>query len=461
MRFTKRRLDPIPARGLVLLSSVMFAGAAWSCASDDEAGGARDDERDASGDVMAPDAAAPPDSAADAPAAHDAGLIDAAPLPVVCASPSCVVSLVTSSSVDAISHNEGFCALMQDGTVACWGANGAGQLGRGDDAGDDDSATPARVLGLSNVISLHHTCAVDKEGAAYCWGTGPFEASGTASTTARTPVKLPIPAASHVDATPTTACAVTGDSVLCWGSNEDGQVGPFSTTDRKAMHEPRAVPLAHEAPIRDIAISKATFILHADGTIESWGANPPLARQSSLFPDPYPQPIAIGGISGIDLTDENACAVAGGIGYCWGRVLPNFTERDTDDLALAKILPEPVSTPEPIVQIATTMNVIKYELGAPIGQPQRWCAVGPTGDVYCWGANASGQAGDGTKDHAYNPVKVVGLPGPASQVKTTPDATCALLTTGRVYCWGSNYYGQLGNGKIRQPSLTPQEVVLP
>jgi alpha-tubulin suppressor-like RCC1 family protein len=46
-------------------------------------------------------------------------------------------------------------------------------------------------------------------------------------------------------------------------------------------------------------------------------------------------------------------------------------------------------------------------------------------------------------------------------VRTTPDSTCALLVNGKVYCWGSNYFGQLGNRKIREPSLTPQEVVLP
>jgi alpha-tubulin suppressor-like RCC1 family protein len=84
-----------------------------------------------------------------------------------------------------------------------------------------------------------------------------------------------------------------------------------------------------------------------------------------------------------------------------------------------------------------------------------------SGAVYCWGYNAGGQAGDGTKEHAYEAVKVVGLPAPASQVKTTPDATCALLTSGKVYCWGTNLYGQLGNGLLKDPSPVPQEVVIP
>ena len=94
--------------------------------------------------------------------------------------------------------------------------------------------------------------------------------------------------------------------------------------------------------------------------------------------------------------------------------------------------------------------------------PQRWCAVGASGAIYCWGFNESGQAGDGTKlDVLSDAVKVQGLPGPAADVKTTPNATCALLTSGKVYCWGSNYYGQLGSGNLKVPSLTPQEVALP
>ncbi|MBN9165073.1 MAG: RCC1 repeat-containing protein, partial [Myxococcales bacterium] len=75
--------------------------------------------------------------------------------------------------------------------------------------------------------------------------------------------------------------------------------------------------------------------------------------------------------------------------------------------------------------------------------------------------NQGGQAGDGTKEYATAPVKVKGLPGPAAAVRTTTEATGALRTSGKVYCWGTNFYGQLGSGNIREPSLTPQEVVLP
>ncbi|MBN9167300.1 MAG: hypothetical protein J0I07_40605, partial [Myxococcales bacterium] len=69
---------------------------------------------------------------------------DAAPLPIVCGSPPCATALVTTLGVETVDRGEeGFCALLHDGTVACWGAGGAGQLGRGN---TQDSVTPARVV---------------------------------------------------------------------------------------------------------------------------------------------------------------------------------------------------------------------------------------------------------------------------------------------------------------------------
>lgn len=457
MRFTRRLLDRRSSSALVVVSTSAIALAAWSCASDDEPG--RVDSPDASSDVASP----PQDAAEDTYVQpRDAAVEDAAALPVVCASSSCATSLVTTLGPSTGSRAEGFCVLMQDGTVVCWGANDAGQLGRGADVGTQDSATPARVVGLSSIASLNHTCAVNENGGAYCWGTGPFlQSDADTMTTERTPVKLPLPNAKKVAVSGETACAVVDSGVLCWGSNADGQVAPLDVEPRSATLAPRSIPIAAGAPIRDLIIGRATFLLRDDGTLETWGANPPLGRRSPLFPDPNPRPIALGDFSAMDLTNDSACAAARGIGYCWGSIIPKASDPPLTGPNLANALPEAVAVPEPVAQIATTPNVVNDDFGTLISQPQRWCAATTLGNVYCWGYNASGQAGDGTKDHAYKAVKVAGLPAPVAQVKTTPDATCALLTTGKVFCWGSNFYGQLGNGKLKVASLVPQEVVLP
>ena len=125
----------------------------------------------------------------------------------------------------------------------------------------------------------------------------------------------------------------------------------------------------------------------------------------------------------LDVAHHNACAVARGTGYCWGAVVesPGEPISKTD-----RAIPEAIVTPEPILRIATTRTLVDTDFGAPIVQPQRWCASAVTGEVYCGGYNASGQAGDGTKDFALDAVKVAGLPGPAADVKTTPDASRVL-----------------------------------
>jgi len=83
------------------------------------------------------------------------------------------------------------------------------------------------------------------------------------------------------------------------------------------------------------------------------------------------------------------------------------------------------------------------------------CWVSPTGGVECWGLNDAGQLGDGTTiDRAY-PAPVYGLgPDPIFAVGTGEAFSCALSVVGTMYCWGDNAQGQLGDG-TRIPSLEP------
>ena len=74
------------------------------------------------------------------------------------------------------------------------------------------------------------------------------------------------------------------------------------------------------------------------------------------------------------------------------------------------------------------------------------CAITELGGVKCWGSNASGQLGDNTTTSRTTPVDVVGLSAGVATVVTADTHTCALMTTGSVRCWGANASGQLGDG---------------
>lgn len=461
MHSTRRRPEPYVSgahgflRGslALLVSGAWFGAMAASCATENDdstrADASIETTKDAALETTTSSDGAEPDADADA---KDAALVDAAPLAVECTAHPCALALTTTLSGSWTMREEGYCALLDDGTVVCWGGNGTAQLGNGV-VGGPESAVPLRVAGLSDVVAIDHTCAVDKDGAVWCWGMGPFlESDASATTVEAIPVHVSLPGpAAKVAVTSDAACALLRDgTVVCWGSNAEFRIAVDEAVD--AVLSPRVMTLP--SGVKDIAIGQAVFAIYEDGHVLSWGAVPAVGRLTPIAPDGWPSPVQLDHVAMIDTIELEACAAANGIGWCWGSADGNAQ--------FARAVPIANDVPEPVTRMAATRTLYTLEPGMPMSiERHRWCAATVLGNVYCHGLNNSGQAGDGTKDFALGAVRVAGLPERAAEVKTMPHSTCAMTTNGKVYCWGNNLYGQLGAGLPKGSVLAPTEVRIP
>ena len=87
------------------------------------------------------------------------------------------------------------------------------------------------------------------------------------------------------------------------------------------------------------------------------------------------------------------------------------------------------------------------------------CALLRTGRIYCWGSSASGQLGNGSYDDSLRPVLVSSL-NDVIAVRAGIRHTCALGHQGALYCWGDSSLGRLGTGTA-MPQARPRFVEIP
>ncbi len=164
------------------------------------------------------------------------------------------------------------CAIASDGSLWCWGANGAGQVGNG---GGPDVLTPTRV-GLFNdwrvvTAGQYHTCGLRQGGALWCWGANDKGQCGVDEPgNVAEPRAVDSPALTTVAAGQQHTCGIdAGGSLWCFGFNESGQLGIGS-------HADVAVPTQVEPGTvwRSIAAGDwHTCGEQADGTLHCWGWN--------------------------------------------------------------------------------------------------------------------------------------------------------------------------------------------
>ncbi len=174
------------------------------------------------------------------------------------------------------------CALGRDGGVACWGDGSAGQLGQGKAVDASTPVAVARLPAKVTEVSAgaYHTCARLEDGGVACWGDNRFGQLGDGTRTRRTsPVRVAglSGPATAVEAGFSFTCAlVAGGSVECWGSNELGELG----TGREERMAPEAAAIGPH-PVQGLGrgvVRLAVAGNHAcaetaSGDILCWGSN--------------------------------------------------------------------------------------------------------------------------------------------------------------------------------------------
>lgn len=310
-------------------------------------------------------------------------------------------TLLNVGRAKQVSQGESYGCIIRDGggSIVCWGKNTSNQLGLADT--DLDYAD----ISIANVASIaagqFNTCVVaGADGKVFCWGTAGSGILGSSTTS------LPYDASTSIagisDATDvklgtTFACALTkAGKVYCWGSDGGTKYAPELVRD-----------LAGGQAVLDQVVALSTGIGHACA----------LRKDDSLV--------------------------------CWGA-------NDTGQLGNG-------STTKIARNRYITVDVDGEPISTFVCGGAHTCAVTTSGVLYCWGANNQAQLGTATASYQPSawPLKndvlkdVVALHSGFGAAHS-----CASIRDGRLYCWGYNYYCNLGAGNCPNggPEVTPIEV---
>ncbi len=296
------------------------------------------------------------------------------------------------------------CAVTSTGGVKCWGRNDFGQLG---DGTTTNSATPVDAVGLASAAIAvsaggSHTCVLTSTGGVKCWGRNDFGQLGDGTTTdSAMPVDVSglDSGVAVVSSGGFHTCAVTtAGTVKCWGRNDRGQLGDGTTTNRTN-------------PVDVSGFAGGAAAVSAGGSDSAGG---------------------------------HTCGVTiPGGAECWGR---NDFGQLGDGTMASHLSPAPVSG---MVSGVSDVRAGRYHS----------CGLMTSGGVRCWGWNISGQVGDGTNYTRTTPVDVVGLIDGVKALTVGGIHSCALTTSAGVKCWGSNNTGQIGDGSSGNNRMTPVDVL--
>ena len=346
--------------------------------------------------------------------------------------------------------------------VFSWGYNEYGQFGNG---GNADSTRPVSLLSpltgktvtqVTAGADGMHSCALTTDGAVLCWGDNAYGQLGNGTTYEGANPALAVIASGALSGKTVTrvaagdyhTCALTADGALyCWGYNEYGGLGDGTNTD---SNQPVAVNTGGALSGKTVTAvaggADHSCALTTDHAVYCWGGNG-RGQLGDGTNDDSNLPVAVktdGALSGKTVTRVSAgftstCVLTSdGAVYCWGDNFRGQLGNGTNDDSNV-----PVAVTTDGALSGKTVTALAVGSG-------HTCALTTDHAVYCWGSNYNGELGNGTNDASNVPV-AVNIGGALSGETVTALAagsihTCALTAGGAVYCWGGNAYGALGDG---------------
>lgn len=349
------------------------------------------------------------------------------------------------------------CAVIDSGIVKCWGIGSNGQLGNG---ANPSSSLPVTVTGITSATevasTLNSACARLASGEVTCWGNNAQLNLGSVGSNSNIPrLATDVANVSHIEAGDVEMCAqLSAGGVTCWGRGAQGLLGDGgssqprlnSTVDfsfTKTYRSFQSLTLGYDF----------TFGLFPDGVVRATGNNG--VRQLGFGPlgafsfnasvSYFVDSVALAPSSKVHVGGSHVCStkINGGI-ECWGG---NSSGQTGDPSSTSPILTPFQVYPAGVVSKLQTMTDAN-------------CALLNNGTVECWGRNDVGQLGNGGM------VTPRGIPQAVPGVSGIVDLNCSKFGTfccatkngGQKMCWGFNNAGQLGHEPTRQVESSPVNV---
>ena len=303
----------------------------------------------------------------------------------------------------AVVGNAAACGINADSVVYCWGG-----------------AHPTPASGTQKFVAVgvgnFTTCGLTAAGATVCF-----------QDTSATP--LGAPASDSLQVGGTFMCGLTSTKTAwCSGGNAYGELGSGDTSNSRA-----AVNVAGGHAFVSIAagVNNACGIA-TGGVAYCWGSNGGGMLGSGDTVSMSSLPVAVAGgltFAQISAGFGHACGVTtSGDGYCWG--FNEHGQLGSGDTATSSKTPQ---------LVAGGLHFVMISAGS-----QHSCGLTTTGAAYCWGA--AGLLGTASGAGSNTPVAVDGALtfltiDAGIAYDPIDESTCALTTSGAVYCWGNAVLG--------------------